>query len=113
MRALLLALLMLLAGVPAFAQEPAEPATPRSWESLSPEQHQLLHSFQGNWDSLPAEKQQALRSAWRNMSPEQRNQWRSMSPEQRRGALQGAMPHPNGRPGVRMAPRPAPRRSPR
>src|SRR5580704_16389501 len=35
MRALLLAVLMLLAGVPAFAQESAEPAAPRSWQSLS------------------------------------------------------------------------------
>src|SRR5271154_4249897 len=48
MRALLLAVLMLLAAVPAFAQEPDEPATPRSWQSLSPQQQQLLHNFQGN-----------------------------------------------------------------
>ena len=36
MKALLLAVLMLLAGIPAFAQESVEPATPRSWQSLSP-----------------------------------------------------------------------------
>jgi len=40
MKALLLAVLLLLAVVPAFAQEPAEPATPRSWQSLSPQQQQ-------------------------------------------------------------------------
>src|SRR5580704_14761756 len=92
MKALLLAVLMLLAGVPAFAQESAEPATPRSWQSLSPQQQQLLHNFQGNWDSLPADKQQALTRGsdrWIHMTPEQRQQlrerWRqfkALPPEQ-------------------------------
>jgi ABC-type transporter MlaC component len=93
MRALLLAVLMLLAGVPAFAQESAEPAAPRSWQSLSPQQQQLLHNFQGNWDSLPAEKQQALTRGsdrWIHMTPEERSgaqerfkTWRALPPEQR------------------------------
>jgi ABC-type transporter MlaC component len=93
MRALLLAVLMLLAGVPAFAQESAEPATPRSWQSLTPQQQQLLHNFQGNWDSLPAEKQQALTRGsdrWIHMTPEERSgaqerfkTWRALPPEQR------------------------------
>jgi Protein of unknown function (DUF3106) len=93
MRAWLLALLMLLTAVPAFAQEPGEPAGPRSWQSLSPQQQQLLHNFQGNWDSLPAEKQQSLARGsdrWIHMTPEERSgaqdrfkQWRALPPEQR------------------------------
>ena len=92
-RALLLALLVLVAAVPAFAQEPGGPAAPRSWESLSPPQQQLLHGFQGNWDSLPADKQQSLARGsdrWIHMTPEERagaqdrfKQWRALPPEQR------------------------------
>ena len=91
-RALLLALLVLVAAVPAFAQEPGGPA-PRSWQSLSPQQQQLLHGFQGNWDSLPPEKQQALTRGsdrWIHMTPEERSgaqerfkTWRALPPEQR------------------------------
>ncbi len=94
MRALLLVALLLLAGAPVRAQEPpAEPATPRSWQSLSPQQQQLLHNFQGNWDSLPADKQQALTRGsdrWIHMTPEERSgaqerfkTWRALPPDQR------------------------------
>src|SRR5271168_1221448 len=89
-RALLLTLLVLVAAVPAFAQESVEPASPRSWQSLSPQQQQLLHNFQGNWDSLPADKQQSLARGsdrWIHMSPEERSgaqdrfkQWRALPP---------------------------------
>lgn len=104
MRALLLAAWVLFAAisgpaVPAFAQAPEEPgaaapaAAPRAWQSLSPQQQQLLQSFQGKWDSLPSDKQQALARGsqrWINMTPEQRagaqerfKQWRALPPEQR------------------------------
>ena len=53
----------------------------------------VLQNFQGNWDSLPPEKQQALARGsqrWISMTPEQRDgaqqrfkQWRALPPEQR------------------------------
>jgi Protein of unknown function (DUF3106) len=100
-RALMLCALLLGAAAPSLAQEtpgPAAeageaPATPRSWQSLSPQQQQLLHNFQGKWDSLPPEKQQALSRGsqrWIGMTPEQRSgaqerfkQFRALPPEQR------------------------------
>jgi hypothetical protein len=103
-RALLLSAWVLAAGT-CLAQEPpaqppsalaapaGEPATPRAWQSLSPQQQQLLQNFHDRWDSLPAEKQQSLARGsqrWINMSPEQRSgaqerfkQWRALPPEQR------------------------------
>jgi hypothetical protein len=103
-RALLLSAWVLAAGT-GLAQEPpaqppsalaapaGEPATPRAWQSLSPQQQQLLQNFHDRWDSLPAEKQQSLARGsqrWINMSPEQRSgaqerfkQWRALPPEQR------------------------------
>src|ERR1700722_15176297 len=93
MRALFLALLVLFAAAPAFAQEAEGPATPRSWQSLSPQQQQLLHNFQGNWDTLPADKQAGLARGsdrWIRMTPEERSgaqerfkTWRALPPEQR------------------------------
>src|ERR1700722_17347962 len=93
MRALFLALLVLFAAAPAFAQEAEGPATPRSWQSLSPQQQQLLHNFQGNWDTLPADKQAGLARGsdrWIHMTPEERSgaqerfkTWRALPPEQR------------------------------
>ena len=44
---------------PPQAPAPA-PAAPRAWSSMSPQQQQLLHSYQDKWDSLPPERQQAL-----------------------------------------------------
>jgi Protein of unknown function (DUF3106) len=102
-RALLLCAWVLAAGtclaqqlpVPAAAAPtPAqEPAAPRSWQSLSPQQQLLLQSFQGRWDSLPPDKQQALARGslrWIGMSAQQRagaqqrfQQWRALPPEQR------------------------------
>jgi Protein of unknown function (DUF3106) len=95
MKAWILALFFLLpcAGL-ALAQEQGEPAPgPRSWQSLSPPQQQVLQNFQGKWDSLSPEKQQALaRGSQRylNMSPQERagaqerfKQWHALTPEQR------------------------------
>ena len=69
------------------------PAAPQSWQSLSPQQQQVLKGFQGKWDSLPPEKQQSLAKGsqrWLSMTPEQRGgaeqrfrQWRELPPEQR------------------------------
>ena len=102
-KALLLSAWVLAAGT-CLAQEPpappvaapapaGEPAAPRSWQSLSPQQQQLLQNFQGRWDSLAPDKQQALARGsqrWIGMSPEQRagaqqrfKQWRALPPEQR------------------------------
>src|SRR5258708_726872 len=96
----------------------APPATPRDWESLSPEQRQVLQGYQGKWNSLPPERQQALAKGsqrWISMTPQQRagaqqrevresfnrfrqmpperrqqlrQQWRQMTPDQRHGAVQ-------------------------
>jgi hypothetical protein len=79
---------------PVAAPETASlPAAPRTWSSMSPEQQQLLHTYQDKWESLSSERQQALAEGsqrWLSMSPEQRStaqqrftQWRSMPPEQR------------------------------
>jgi hypothetical protein len=71
----------------------AAAAAPQSWQSLSPQQQQVLKGFQGKWDSLPPEKQQSLAKGsqrWLSMTPEQRGgaeqrfkQWRELPPEQR------------------------------
>ena len=37
---------------------PAAPAAPMKWQSLSPQQQQLLHGFQDKWDNLPPDRQQ-------------------------------------------------------
>ena len=50
------------AQAPASAAAPA-PAAPKAWSSMSPQQQQLLHGYQGKWESLPPERQQALASA--------------------------------------------------
>lgn len=86
---------------PALAQTaaaPGQPAAPQSWQSLSPQQQQLLHKYQDNWNSLPPGRQQALATGsqrWLSMSPEQRsgaqqrfNQWRQLAPEQRQAVRQ-------------------------
>ena len=71
MRAWILALALLLPCVPVLAQEPEPPAesapAPRSWQSLSPQQREVLQNFQGRWDSLPADKQQALARGSRSL----------------------------------------------
>jgi hypothetical protein len=100
----LVAVVFLAAGGVCFAQTapsagpPAEPPVaeasgPRAWQSLSPQQQQLLHGFQDKWNSLPPERQQSLAKGsqrWLSMTPEQRSsaqqrfqQWRSLPPEQR------------------------------
>ena len=79
---------------PAAAPAPA----PRSWQSLSPPQQQLLQGFQGKWDSLPPDRQQALARGsqrWLSMTPaEQRagaqqrfQQWRALPPAEQRQLL--------------------------
>jgi hypothetical protein len=97
--AFLVAGLFIAAANSGFAQESAVPPAaapapaPRSWQSLSPPQQQLLQSFQGKWDSLPPDRQQALARGsqrWLSMTPEQRagaqqrfQQWRALPPGQR------------------------------
>jgi hypothetical protein len=66
---------------------------PHDWQSLSPQQQQLLQGYRDNWHNLPPERQQALAKGsdrWLGMTPEQRegaqqrfNQWRAMPPDQR------------------------------
>jgi Protein of unknown function (DUF3106) len=81
------------------ANPPAAAAAPGAavpWSSLSPDQQRLLSRMSGQWDQLPAQRQQALASGsqrWLGMSPEQRqqarqrfNQWQQL-PEQRREQL--------------------------
>ena len=92
MKALRSSMLMLLLFVaPSFAQEPTAST---SWSSLSPQQQLLLSNYQGRWDSLPAERQQALArgsARWAEMSPAQRSRaqerfsrWRSLPAEERK-----------------------------
>jgi hypothetical protein len=45
---------------PPAASAPPSAAAPRAWESLSPQQRQVLQGYQGQWNSLPPERQQAL-----------------------------------------------------
>src|SRR5258706_15841398 len=78
-----------------FAQAP--PTT--EWQSLSPEQQHLLQSYQDKWNTMPAERQQALAKGSQrclSMTPEQRSraqqrfgQWSPMPPEQRQELRNG------------------------
>jgi hypothetical protein len=99
-----MALMWLCAG-PAWAQPPPPGAPPMQvdgparveggvrWSALSPQQQQLLGRFQGNWDGLPAGRQQALAfgaNRWLSMSPQERadararvQAWQSMPVPQR------------------------------
>ncbi len=103
-RSLLLAALLLTAA-PLLAQEPAAPpaaaapSAPVSWESLSPQQQKLLGTrFGSQWNTLPAERQQALARGsqrWLGMTPDQKTQardrfahWNSLPPEQRQALRQ-------------------------
>ena len=71
----------------------ATTAAPLAWKDLQPSQQQLLQSYAQNWDSLPAERQQALaRGArrWSTMDPAQRAEarerfqaWQKLPEEQR------------------------------
>jgi Protein of unknown function (DUF3106) len=90
-RALLICMgLYLAAANGSLAQNAPAPA---AWGSLSPGQQQLLQRFKGDWDTLPAERRQALvkgSQRWLSMSPDERanaqqrfGQWRAMPPEQR------------------------------
>ncbi len=50
-----------------------------SWNSLSPDQQKLLSRMSGQWDQLPAQRQQALAAGsqrWLGMSSDQRTQAR-------------------------------------
>ena len=71
--------LPLAAQVPAPAVTAPQPGAAVPWNSLSPEQQRLLSRMSGQWDQLPAQRQQALASGsqrWLGMSPDQRNQAR-------------------------------------
>src|SRR6188768_3120036 len=103
LRPTLLALL-LIAAVPAFAQQgpegtapgapsAAEPVSGAEWSSLTADQQKLLERFRDRWSTLSPERQQALARGskrWLSMSPEQRSgakerfqRWRDLPPEQR------------------------------
>ena len=79
---------------PGASAPPAARAVP--WNSLSADQQRLLSRVSGQWDQLPAQRQQSLASGsqrWLGMSPDQRtqarqrfNQWQQL-PQQRRDLL--------------------------
>jgi hypothetical protein len=94
---------LLSAGVclPVCAQNVSPPATAPAgggvpWSSLSQDQQHLLSRLSGQWEQLPAQRQQSLASGsqrWLGMSAEQRtqarqrfNQWQQL-PDQRREQL--------------------------
>lgn len=82
------------------------------WDSLAPEQQQVLSDFRERWDSMPPDRRERLKAKaerWRSMPPEQRDalrerwralkplppearealrqKWPSLSPEERRDAM--------------------------
>ena len=69
---------------------------PLPWSALNSEQQRLLQRFEGNRDTLPAARQNALARGsdrWLSMTPEQRDnarsrfkQWRDLEPGQREAA---------------------------
>ncbi len=75
---------------------PAPPGAAVPWNSLSQEQQRLLSRLSGQWDQLPAQRQQALANGsqrWLGMSQDQRTQarqrfgqWQQL-PTQRREQL--------------------------
>lgn len=64
-----------------------------SWDSLTPQQQQVLKPMQDDWAQLPPERQEkmAARAArWESMTPEQRQKaearmqrWQELTPEQK------------------------------
>jgi len=57
------------------------------WDSLTPEQQQVLGDFRERWDSMPADRRDRLKAKaerWRSMPPEQRDaireRWRALKP---------------------------------
>lgn len=96
LRTRLLACLLALAPLSAFAQQSPAPALP-AWEQLTPEQRELLLApVRDRWnDSPPGKRQEMLDHArrWQSMTPEQRRharhgmkRWQDMPPEKRRHA---------------------------
>jgi Protein of unknown function (DUF3106) len=96
---LLAALLSAGACLPVAAQAPApgvtapQPGAAVPWSSLSGDQQRLLSRLSGQWDQLPAQRQQALASGsqrWLGMSSDQRtqarqrfNQFQQLPPQRR------------------------------
>jgi hypothetical protein len=90
------------ADTPAAASNSRAPAAPLAWKDLQPNQQQLLQPYAQSWDSLPAERQQALsRGArrWLSMDPAQRAEaherfqaWQKL-PEQRRQLIRQRWEH--------------------
>jgi Protein of unknown function (DUF3106) len=99
---LLTAVLSAGACAPVWAQGANPPSAPQAgaaavpWNSLSQDQQKLLSRLSGQWDQLPAQRQQALASGsqrWLGMSSDQRtqarqrfNQWQQL-PQDRRQML--------------------------
>ena len=67
---------------PAAAPAPAPAGAPVPWNSLSQDQQHLLSRVAGQWDQLPAQRQQALASG--------SQRWQSATPPQRKNMVQRA-----------------------
>ena len=71
-------------------------AAPLPWSQLNRQQRDFLQPLQGQWDSLPPQRQQRMAGKvanWQRMPPEKQAriqqrlaQWAQMTPEQRRQA---------------------------
>jgi len=94
---LIVALVLLAAGSPALARDPARLKTPQvPWEALSPDERRILGPVHQDWPRLPGYQQQRLKGAakrYPSMRPIQRERfenrirdWAAMTPEQRRAA---------------------------
>ena len=100
LRTRLLACLLALAPLSAFAQQPPAAAALPAWDQLSAEQRELLLGpVRDRWNrSAPEDRRDMLDHArrWQSMTPEQRERardghkrWKGMSPEQREHARHG------------------------
>lgn len=86
-------LLALLCALPAFAQEPARPASHPAWEQLGTVERDLLTApIRERWNNNPGERARMLDHArrWQAMTPEQRQRahhglkrWSHLDPEKR------------------------------
>lgn len=79
---------------------PGPPPAPRSWQSLSPAERDVLAPLADKWDSLPPQRQARMlerAQQWKTLPPEQRqairqriDQWQKMTPEQREQASENS-----------------------
>ncbi|MCW5580439.1 MAG: DUF3106 domain-containing protein [Luteimonas sp.] len=96
LRTPLLACLLALAPLAAFAQQAPSPALP-AWDQLTPEQRELLLApLRDRWNGSPPDRRRDMLEharRWQSMTPEQRSharhgmkRWQDMSPDKRRHA---------------------------